>query len=138
MASHGVLLDTGVLVALLHADDARHAAATRWLAACKAKLHTVEAVFCETAFFLPAHRRAMLADLAASGTIHLHQPEAAAYKRVAAIMRKYANLDPGWADATLVWLAEETGIHRIATLDVRDFTAYRIHGRTKFLLEPIA
>jgi uncharacterized protein len=138
MAANRVLLDTGVLVALLHADDARHAAATKWLAACSAKLHTVEPVFCETAFFLPAHRRAALADLAASGTIHVHRPESAAYKRVAAILRKYASLDPDWADAVLVWLAEETGIHRIATLDVRDFSAYRIHGRAKFQLEPIA
>ena len=82
--------------------------------------------------------RAAVANLAASGTLHVHSPNAAAFRRVGAILRKYASLDPDWADATLVWLAEETGIHRIATFDVRDFSTYRIHGRAKFQLEPIA
>jgi predicted nucleic acid-binding protein len=131
----GILLDTGVLVAVLHSDDGRHEAATRWLAGCTAKLHTVEAVLTETAFFLPARRRATIAELAAKGTIDIHRPDAAAYKRIGAILGKYANLDPDWADAMLVWLAEETGIHSIATFDVRDFSTYRIHGRSKFQLE---
>jgi predicted nucleic acid-binding protein len=131
----GVLLDTGVLVALLHSDDGRHEAATRWLAGCNAKLHTVEAVLTETAFFLPARQRATVADLAAKGTIDIHCPDAAACKRVGAILDRYGNLDPDWADAMLVWLAEETGIHSIATFDVRDFSTYRIHGRSKFQLE---
>ena len=41
----------------------------------------------------------------------------------------------GWADISLVWLAETTGITRIATLDVTDFSVYRIHGRKRFELE---
>jgi predicted nucleic acid-binding protein len=134
----GILLDTGVLVALLHSDDRRHGAATRWLAGCKAKLHTVEPVLCETAFFLPARQRASVAELAAKGTIEVHRPDAPAYKRIGAILGKYADLDPDWADASLVWLAEQSGIHHIATLDVRDFSTYRIHGRSKFALETIA
>ncbi|MEO7393152.1 MAG: type II toxin-antitoxin system VapC family toxin [Ramlibacter sp.] len=134
----GILLDTGVLVALLHSDDGRHEAATRWLAGCKEKLHTVEPVLCETAFFLPARQRAAVAELATKGTIEVHRPDVPAYKRVAAILGKYADLDPDWADAMLVWLAEESGIHAIATFDVRDFSTYRIHGRSKFLLESLA
>lgn len=35
----------------------------------------------------------------------------------------------------LVWLAEALGLRRIATLDVTDFGAYRIHGRGRFQLE---
>lgn len=134
----GMLVDTGVLVALLHSDDGRHDAATRWLAGCEAKFHSVEAVLSETAFFLPVRQRVALAELAAKGTIEIHRPDASAYKRIGAILGKYADLDPDWADATLVWLAEETGIHAIATFDVRDFSTYRIHGRSKFLLESIA
>ena len=30
------------------------------------------------------------------------------------------------ADASLVWLAEQTGVTRIMTLDVRDFSRYRL------------
>jgi predicted nucleic acid-binding protein len=131
------LLDTGILVAVLRADDAMHQAAVNWLAHSPCQLHTVEPVFSEVAFFLPARQRAALADLAATGTIQVHRPDAAAYRRIGAILRKYTDLDPDWADAMLVWLAEESGIHRIATLDVRDFSTYRIHGRSKFVLESI-
>jgi predicted nucleic acid-binding protein len=67
----------------------------------------------------------------------VHHPDAAAYRRIGAILRKYADLRPDWADASLVWAAEDTGIHHIATLDVRDFSAYRIHGRNKFILEAV-
>lgn len=133
-----VLIDTGVLVALLNAGDARHAGASDWLAACDAQLHTVEAVLAESAFFLPPAGRAALADLAGAGTIRVHSPGPDGHRRVAAILRKYADLDPDWADASLVWLAEQRGAQRIATLDVRDFSALRIHGRSKFFLEPIA
>ncbi len=132
-----VLVDTGAFVALLNADDASHTAAVNWLAGCRAQLHTVEPVLTETAFFVPPSARAALADLAAGGTLTIHHPDPAGYKRMGAIVRKYLDLDPDWADACLVWLAEQTGIHRIATLDVRDFSTYRIHGRTKFLLEPL-
>jgi predicted nucleic acid-binding protein len=132
-----VLVDTGAFVALLNGDDAAHAAAVNWLAGCRAQLHTVEPVLTETAFFLPPSARASLADMAASGVLRIHHPDAAGFKRMGTIIRKYLDLDPDWADACLVWLAEQTGIHRVATLDVRDFSTYRIHGRSKFMLEPL-
>lgn len=134
----GVLLDTGVLVALLRRDDPRHEAASDWLSGYRGELHTTEAVLTETAYFLASRQRAAVADFAAAGGMRLHPLDNPALKRIGAILRKYTDLDPDWADATLVWLAEHSGIHRIATLDVRDFSAYRVHGRTKFLLESIA
>ena len=59
----------------------------------------------------------------------------AVYARIAALLRKYADLDPDWADVSLVWLAETAGITRIATLDITDFSVYRIHGRKRFELK---
>jgi uncharacterized protein len=134
-AAGGVLLDTGPLVALYARDDGRHATVTRWMAGFRGQLHTVEPVLTEAAYFLPVRTRAILADLAASGVLSLHHPDAAGYSRIAALLKKYADLDPDWADIALVWLAESTGIHRIATLDVADFSVYRIHGRKRFELE---
>ena len=130
-----VLLDTGPLVALYARDDGRHAAVSQWMAAFRGELHTVEPVLTEAAYFLPARARAVLADLAMSGTLQLHRPDAAGYSRIAALLRKYADRDPDWADIALVWLAETTGITRIATLDVADFSVYRINGRKRFELE---
>ena len=134
-AGGDVLLDTGPLVALYARDDGHHAAVARWLAGFHGQLHTVEPVLAETAYFLPARQRAVLADLSANGILRLHHPDAAGHSRMAALLRKYADLDPDWADIALVWLAETSGIQRIATLDVADFSTYRIHGRKRFELE---
>jgi uncharacterized protein len=131
----GVLLDTGVLVAVYARDDPRHLAATRWLAGFRGALHTVEPVLTEAAYFLPARLRAAIAELVERRVIHLHHPDRTAYARIAELLRKYADIDPDWADVCLVWLAETIGITQIATLDVADFSIYRIHGRKRFELE---
>ena len=36
------------------------------------------------------------------------------------------------ADASLLWLATDTGVDRIMTLDVRDFSRYRLPGGRSF------
>lgn len=133
--ARGVLLDTGALVALYARDDPRHAGVVSWMTSFRGQLHTVEPVLTEAAYFVPVRTRAVIADLAASGRLTLHHPDAAGYSRMASLLRKYADIDPDWADLALVWLAETTGIARIATLDVADFSVYRIHGRKRFELE---
>ena len=130
-----VLLDTGVLVALHNRTDPLHARARSWLAGFGGQLHSVEPVLSEAAFFLPARLRAALADLAAAGVIRIHHPDAAGLARIAQLLRKYASLDPDWADVSLVWLGEHLGARRIATIDTTDFGVYRLHGRTRFELE---
>ena len=131
----GVLLDTGILVALYNHDDAWHQRAADWLATTRRPLHSVEPVLAEAAFFLPARLRPALAELAANGTIRLHHPDSLGLARIGALLRKYHDVDPDWADIALVWAAEKTGIRRIATIDVADFGVYRIHGRTRFELD---
>jgi predicted nucleic acid-binding protein len=133
--SRGVLLDTGALVALYARDDPKHSGVVSWLATFQGELHTVEAVLTEAAYFVPVRTRATIADLAASGRLTLHHPDADGHLRMASLFAKYADIDPDWADLALVWLAEATGISRIATLDVADFSVYRIHGRKRFELE---
>lgn len=130
-----VLVDTGPLVALFNRDDPHHARASAWLAAQPGPLHTVEAVLAECAFFLPARLRGNLADLAARGVLQVHAPDSAGHARMAQLFHKYRDQDPDWADLALVWLAEQTGIRRIATVDTTDFSVYRIHGRIRFQLE---
>ena len=133
-----VLLDTGVLVALFNRLDARHGAVAAWMQSTQAVLLTVAPVLSETAFFLPARLRTALAGLPAQGVIQVHHPDANGYARIAQLFEKYADQDPDWADMELVWLAEATGVTRIATLDVADFSVYRVHGRKRFELELLA
>ena len=73
--------------------------------------------------------------MAASGRLQIHCPDAAGTTRMAELFGKYADRDPDWADMGMVWLAEATGIARIATLDVADFSVCRINGRKRFELE---
>lgn len=127
-----VLLDTGMLVALQSPKDRCHASAKRWLATLMGTLHTVEPVLTEAAFLMPPHLHGVLAGLAADGAFVVHPLDRAAYRRMAELGRRYADQQPDWADLALVWLAESTGIHRIATLDTTDFSIYRIHGRRAF------
>lgn len=136
-AAAEVLLDTGVLVALYNRSDAMHTQARQWLSDFHGQLHSVDPVLSEAAFFLPMHKRAALAELAAAGVIRIHQPDAAGHTRIAQLLRKYESLDPDWADIALVWLAEHLRIRRIATIDVTDFGVYRLHGRQAFELEPM-
>ena len=39
---------------------------------------------------------------------------------------KYRDLPMDRADASLLWVAEQTGILEILTIDLRDFSAYRL------------
>jgi len=132
LAPGAVLLDTGVLVAWYARDDPRHADVMRWLQSFRGELHPVEPVLTEAAFFLPVRLRTLLADLARQGAIHVHALDTAAHGRMAELLRKFADRNPDWADMALVWLAENTGCNRIATLDVNDFSVYRIQGRKRF------
>ena len=134
-AAAAVLVDTGILLALFNRQDPQHAAATAWLAGCNLALHTVEAVLTEAAFFLPVRLRSALADLAAGGVLRVHAPDAQGHARLSQLFVKFQDQDPDWADLTLVWLAERSGIRRIATLDAGDFNIYRINGRARFHLE---
>jgi uncharacterized protein len=52
------------------------------------------------------------------------------------LMRKYADRPMDLADAALLRVAEREGIRKIFTVDRRDFSAYRLHGRTRPALLP--
>jgi predicted nucleic acid-binding protein len=56
--------------------------------------------------------------------------------RMRALMEKYQDQAMDLADASLVALAEKQGLREIFTLDRRDFTIYRLHGRQSFQLWP--
>jgi predicted nucleic acid-binding protein len=124
-----VLIDTGFLVALFDRRERLHASAAAWLSGERRALWTVPSVVVEATHFLPGRPRVALARAAAAGVIHVAVPDAAIYGRVALLLERYSDLDPDWADAELVCLAETAGIARIATLDGADFSVYRLHGR---------
>ncbi len=56
----------------------------------------------------------------------------AAYPALARTITKYADQDVDLADAALVWLAEQSGLRRILTVDRADFSLFRLKGGKRF------
>ena len=132
------LVDTGALVALVNRSDRFHAATAAWFASVRGGMLTTEAVITETSYVLaasPAHQRAVLTWVQRARNAGMLAIEAVAdHAAIAVIIERYAGLPCDYADATLIALAEHTGVVAIATIDQRDFSVYRIKGRKRFRL----
>jgi predicted nucleic acid-binding protein len=132
------LVDTGAIVALVNRADRHHGAAVEWFKRFRGELLTTEAVVTESAYVLaasPAHQRAALLWFERARAAGLLTVEAVVdYAAVARIIAQYASLPCDYADATLIALAERTGVAAIATIDQRDFSVYRLRGRRRFRL----
>jgi len=123
-----VLVDTGVLVALIDPDTREHQWAREWARRLPQPFQTSEPVLTEAAFLLA--RDGFDADelfaLAEKGVIQigLHfEDERAALRE---LMARYRNVPMSLADATLVRLSELHRECRVFTLD-EDFRIYRRH-----------
>jgi predicted nucleic acid-binding protein len=130
------LVDTGAVVALVNRADRHHAAAVEWFRRFRGRLLTTESVITETAYVLaasPAHQRAALLwfeRARAAGLLNIEP--VTDYAALAGIITRYADLPCDYADASLIALAERSGVTAIATIDQRDFSVYRLRGRRRF------
>ena len=130
------LVDTGAVVALVNRADRHHATAVEWFKRFRGQLLTTEAVVTETAYVLatsPAHLRAALLwfERARAAGLLLVEP-VSDYAALSRIIAQYASLPCDYADASLIALAERTGVTAVATVDQRDFSVYRLRGRRRF------
>ena len=130
------LVDTGAVVALVNRSDRFHAAAVEWFARFRGQLLTTEAVITETAYVLaasPPHQRAALLWFERARAADLLKVEPVEnYEVLSGIIARYSNLPCDYADASLIALAERSGVTAIATVDQRDFSVYRLRGRKRF------
>ena len=130
------LVDTGAIVALINRADRFHAQAAAWFRGFRGRLLTTEAVITETAYVLaasPQHQQAALTWIERAREAQILQVAAMEdYTALARIISKYADLPCDYADATLIWLGEKTGVLQIATIDQGDFSVYRVRGRRRF------
>jgi len=93
-------------------------------------------VLAEVDYFLRDERSAMrtfMQDLG-RGAFTYAPPTPAQLSRAMEIDRHYADLGLGLVDGSLVALAEDLGIRRIATRDVRHFAAVRLRDGSSFEL----
>jgi uncharacterized protein len=126
------LVDTGFLVAAFSNRDRFKASAKAYLVNHRPDLITVAPVIVETCFFLDAQEKRNLLEWAQRGGLEVAEWPVSAYSQVNAIITKYADRDIDLADATLIWLAAKTGTQAILTIDIKDFSVYRLTGSKRF------
>ena len=121
-----VLLDTGVIVALLDRSERRHAECVHALQEIDAPLVTCEAVIAEACYLTRALSGAPEAILqnVADGTFQIPIALARCAGAVQRTIRRYRDREVDLADACLIYLASQLGAGDILTLD-SDFAVYR-------------
>ena len=128
-----VLLDTGVIVALLDRDERAHERCVAVLTGLGARLVTCEAVIAEACYLLravPGAPEAILRNVA-EGIFEIPIPLIEQAESVGRLLGKYRDLPMDLADACLVDLADRLDTPRILTLD-EDFVVYRWRRRRAF------
>ena len=129
-----VLIDAGPLIALFAVDDAHHARYDRLVAESAAdglRLVTTWPCVVEASHILDAPLRFELLEWIERGGVQLVAFDAAHLAVMLPWMRRYTEKtkrDMDLADASLLWLAHQTGVREIMTVDVKDFGRYRLPG----------
>ena len=133
-----ILVDAGPLVALIHADDRHHQQCREALASLREPMITVWPAFTEAMYLLGFSSDAQdaLWQILGSDALRIGELYEEDYPRMRELMRKYHDLPMDLADAALVRLAERESIHRVFTIDRRDFQVYRPKGIRRFDILP--
>ena len=128
-----ILVDAGPLVALLDADDQFHKKCVATLKVLRESLVTVWPAVTEAMYLLGDLPKAQEAlwEMLARGVLQFLPLHLTEVPRIRELMSKYADRPMGLADAALVRVAEREGIRQIFTVDRKDFSVYRLHGRVR-------
>jgi predicted nucleic acid-binding protein len=128
-----ILLDTGVIVALLDRSERRHEDCVEAIDAVFAPLVTCEPVIAEACYLTRGMHGAPEAILQniAIGTFQIPIQLSQSAATIQRILRKYRNQKADLADECLIHLASELRSGEILTLD-RDFAVYRWGANRRF------
>lgn len=126
------LIDAGPLIAAGNKRDRRHVLSVRFIGGFEGTLVTTWPVLTEVCHLIPHRAAVRFMRLVARGGVEVRDIPQGALARIADMMEKYADLPMDLADASLVWLGDETGIRDIVTFDERDFGTYRLASGKRF------
>ena len=110
----------------------RHRAACDFLDSYSGELLVPAPVVSESCYFLSTAGKVRLLDWLGEPLRKVLDLPVAAYSDVGDILSRYTALDPDFTDAAVVWLAQETGCHAVLTVDVRDFSVFRVGKGKRF------
>jgi uncharacterized protein len=133
------LIDAGPIIALFDRADRAHSHYRTLLSRRSAshRLHTTWPCITEVAHFLPGAAKLEMLRWVGMGGVLVFPFEQQALLEMAPWMQAYTEprrTEMDFADASLYWLAHETGVVRIMTLDTRDFSRYRLPDGRAFEL----
>jgi predicted nucleic acid-binding protein len=129
-----ILADSGFLVALGIERDPRHRAARDFQDDYTGELLVPAPVVTESCYFLSTAGKVRLLDWLRKPPRKVLDLPISAYHEVGEILASYAWLNPDFTDAAIVWFAEYTGCRAILTVDVRDFSVFRVGKGKRFEL----
>ncbi len=110
-------------------DLLRQAEAESWM------LGTTWLCIVEASHLLDVPRRYTMLRWVGAGAMSVFPMEPEALDGLVELMVRWTQRprpEMDLADASLVWLAAETGVQRVMTLDTRDFARYRLPGGRPF------
>lgn len=135
MSTAAILCDTGALLDYMAAASPDHRVFREAIDRSRTR-YIPGLVLAEVDYFLRKEREAMRALMrdVSRGAFTYAAPTPAILGRAMDIDRQYGDLGLGLVDASVVALAEELGVYRLATRDVRHFSAVRLRGGRRFEL----
>lgn len=130
------LIDTGPMVALFDDSDIGHRHYTGLLAQGW-HLTTTWPCVVEVTHFLGARAVQRYLRWVSEGGVVVYPFDVSDLPEFAELMARYTappRTEMDLADASLVWLAQDTNTLNVMTMDVRDFSRYRLPDGRSFLI----
>jgi uncharacterized protein len=135
-----ILIDSGVMVALMLQTDPAHSAVRAFLRDNHEPLALPTVTVAEIAHFVESRggpaADARLLRVLASGRFPLSEPLLPDYARAAELVEQYADFPLGTVDALIIAMAERLNVTTILTLDRRHFGAIQPAHCEKLTLAP--
>ena len=126
-----LLADAGFFVAAARRSDRHHSSAVAFSGRFSGQLVTTSAAIVEACHFLTAEARIGLLNSVGQKLVVVEVP-VVSYLELAATIEKYSDREVDFTDASLVWLAERSGLRQILTVDVADFSTFRLKNGKRF------
>ena len=133
-----VIMDTGPWVALIDRSEGKHNQSVEWFRQFEGDIFSSEAVLTEVLYLLNFSAKAQSAafDFVLNGAITIVPSDLESLRKAKKLMAKYSDVPMDYADATLVYLADDLSIPHVVTFDVRGFGIYRLSLKRPFIILP--
>lgn len=127
-----ILIDAGPLIALFDKDDRYHKKIIEFIKNRKFKFITTTAVITEVSYMLSFNVEVQIQffEWIMKEGVLIQEIQQVDISRIVELTKKYRDRPMDFADATLVVVAEKTGLKQIISID-SDFDIYRLPKKVK-------